>query len=263
MGILWWQVWGCAGEGAAVWEGLNFWEFGFWSLHVALKLLFAPPVMVFFLLGSLVSPTWGQARRWGSIWDLGTWPGSGVLCWGWGQDLGSVFGTWGRDLGLGTMPPTRSGGFRGCLGPRGQRLGPGDSVLGWSLGTSHGLDPNLVPGVGTVPPNRDRNGAGGQHLELGPTSDPGILAQRGDNARGLGTHRRLVPILGTPVAFMGTAALRGGDTNGPRASPLAPDDFSRSPPCARAAVKSPPRKKATIKYYHRLPPLHAGEGFCL
>lgn len=85
VGILWWQVWGCAGEGAAVWEGLNFWEFGFWSLHVALKLLFAPP-------GDGFLPPWLAG-----VPHLGTSP---VL----GQYLGpgDVARVRGAVLGLGT-----------------------------------------------------------------------------------------------------------------------------------------------------------------
>ena len=52
----------------------------------------------------------------------------------------------------------------------------------------------------------------------------------------------------------------GRGTDRPRISPPAPSrstspaatNLSRSPPCARAAFKSPPRKKAQIKYYRCL-----------
>lgn len=131
-----------------------------------------------------------------------------MLCWGWGQDLGSVFGTWGRDLGLGTTPHTRSGGFRGCLGPRGQRLGRGDSVLGWSLGTSHGLDPNLVPRVGTMPPKRGQERGWGTTPGAGTNLRAGDFGSRGGQHPGAGAH------FGDSGGIYGDGCFGGGTQTG-------------------------------------------------
>lgn len=176
-----------------------------------------------------------------------------------------------RVLDLGTLPQAgdnvshREWGLQKVSWAEGQRLGPGGDVLGWALGTSHGLNPSLVPRLGTASPNRGQERGWGTAPGAGNNLRPRDSGSVGGQRPAAGdTPEAGVPFGGTPED---TGGICGGDgcffwggvgTDGPRASPLAPSrsprlDLSRSPPCARAAFKSPPRKKAQIKYYRRLP----------
>lgn len=95
--------------------------------------------------------------------------------------------------------------------------------------------------------------AEGRWLRTGAPWGPGLVSATlwGD------TSEDNISQLGTPAGF---AALGQGGTDRPRVSPPAPSrstspaatNISRSPPCARAAFKSQPRKKAQIKYYRCL-----------
>lgn len=108
-------------------------------------------------------------------------------------------------------------------------------------------------GLGTVPQTWGHALAEGRWLRTGAPWGPGLVSATlwGD------TSEDNISQLGTPAGF---AALGQGGTDRPRVSPPAPSrstspaatNISRSPPCARAAFKSQPRKKAQIKYYRCL-----------
>lgn len=108
-------------------------------------------------------------------------------------------------------------------------------------------------GLGTVPQTWGHDLAEGCCLKTGAPWRPGLVS-----ATLWGhTFEDNISQLGTPAGF---AAMGQGGTDQPRVSPPAPSrstspaatNISRSPPCARAAFKSQPRKKAQIKYYRCL-----------
>lgn len=82
------------------------------------------------------------------LWQL-LGPGDAARVRGAVLELGTGFKE--RVWDLGTLPRVGDNAshqewwLQGVPWAKGQRLGPGDSVLGWSLGTSHGLAPSLVP----------------------------------------------------------------------------------------------------------------------